>query len=133
MYTFRCDCVGFIIYVGNTRVKFESDFNDVPRGLFATNDEKLAEGLRKHKYFLKGTIIETTPAPTAEETPTTTEEPSGKAEGTGAAPTIYPDVTRTQEAIKILKEKHGVTTSMRTRDDMLSAASSVGVSFPKIK
>ena len=133
MYTFRCDCVGFIIYVGNTRVTFESDFGDVPRGLFATTDEKLAEGLRKHKYFLKGTIVETTPTPTAEETPTTTttEEPSGKAEDTGAAPTIYPDVT--QEAIKILKENHGVTASIRTREDMLAAASALNVQFPKIK
>lgn len=130
MYTFRCDCVGFIIYVGNTRVKFESDFNDVPRGLFATNDEKLAEGLRKHKYFVKGTIVETTPKQAEETKQTTSEE---KKEDASVASVVYDDVTRTQEAIKILKEKHGVTTSMRTRDDMLSAAAAAGVSFPKIK
>lgn len=136
MYSFRCDSVGFTIYVGDKKVKFESDFMDIPRGVFYTPSEDLAEGIRRHKYFLKGTIVETTPK---NENVNLGDEAMRRkgdenvTETTKEAAAVYEDVTRTQEAIKILKEKHGVTASMRTRADMLAAAEAVNVKFPNIK
>lgn len=136
MYSFRCDSVGFTIYVGDKKVKFESDFMDIPRGVFYTPSEDLAEGIRRHKYFLKGTIVETTPK---NENVNLGDGAIGRqgednvTETTSEAAAVYEDVTRTQEAIKILKEKHGVTASMRTRADMLAAAEAVNVKFPNIK
>lgn len=135
MYSFRCDSVGFTIYVGDKKVKFESDFMDIPRGVFYTPSEDLAEGIRRHKYFLKGTIVETTPKnENLNANVNENENVNDNATETASeAAAVYEDVTRTQEAIKILKEKHGVTASMRTRADMLAAAEAVNVKFPNIK
>lgn len=136
MYSFRCDSVGFTIYVGDKKVKFESDFMDIPRGVFYTPSEDLAEGIRRHKYFLKGTIVETTPKNESVNLGDKAIRRQGEenvTETTNEATAVYEDVTRTQEAIKILKEKHGVTASMRTRADMLAAAEAVNVKFPNIK
>ena len=122
MYKFRSTTAGKVMWVGSTKVAFTAHNMGDSCGYYFTANEHIAEGIRKARGFGRFIIEETA-----------TKTPSADAEGTGAERTVYDDVTKTQEAIAILKEKHGVESNMRTRAEVLAEAAKVNVSFPKIE
>lgn len=88
--------------------------------LYVSKPDEVA-ALKKHPYF--GSIItivnDDTPAPA---------EKSKKYEA------VYPEVTKSQEAIAILAEKHGVTDAagLKTKAAIKDAAEKLNISFPNL-
>lgn len=88
-------------------------------GMFTTSNEKIAEAIRKSSYF--GRSIKEI-----------VEEKKEKKEEK-VYDFTYPDVTRTQDANRILSEKHGVDTSeLKTKALTLKKAEEINVSFPNL-
>lgn len=137
LYRFETPTPGFGITINGNIISFENDGTSMQRGYYTTANEQVAVDIRNSNFFQNGTIKEKTiaPAPASPEKKQPVAAPAKVAaeEKADDNVVVYPDVTKTQEAISILRSKHGVTASMRTRVDMLDAAGAVGVSFPNIK
>lgn len=120
MYKFRSTTAGKVMWVGKDKVAFTAHNMGDSCGYFFTNNERIAEGIRKARGFGRFIIEESAP----------TEKP---VETVKTDTVAYDEVTKTQEAISILKEKHNVTGNMRTRAEVLAEAAKVNVSFPKLE
>lgn len=110
------------MWVGKDKVAFTAHNMGDSCGYYFTNNERIAEGIRKARGFGRFIIEETA-----------TKTPSVDTKKKEATVRVYEEVTKTQEAISILKEKHNVTGSMRTRAEVLAEAAKVNVSFPKLE
>lgn len=122
-YVFHSTTKTFIVYIKIGKEYKQVKFRDmgVPHkhGLFSTTDKELAEAIRKSKYF-GHTIFEK-------------EREPEKVEKTKEYKYTYPAVTRTQDANRVLAEKHGVDTSdLKEKSMTIKKAEELGISFPNL-
>jgi len=104
------------------RIKFVPRDKPYNNGILAIQDDSVAAALRKHPYF--GNII----TEQVDETPVV-QEPEKK-----LFVAEYPEVTKSQEAIAILAEKHGVTDAagLKTKAAIKKVAEDLNISFPNL-
>lgn len=127
MYTFHSTIRNYLTWVSvggrSVRVRFADTGGGIPFGVFRTADARVAEAIRKHPHF--GRSITEQQAPPEED-----EQP--KDERQYAA--IYPGVTRTQEANRILSEQYAVSRdTLKSKADALREADRLNISFPNLK
>lgn len=104
------------------RIKFVPRDKPYSNGILAIQNGDVAAALRKHPYF--GNII----TEQVDETPVV-QEPEEK-----KFVAVYPDVTKSQEAIVILAEKHGVTDAagLKQKAAIKKVAEELNISFPNL-
>ena len=93
------------------------------RGSLEEQTRRMAEAVRKHPHF--GRSITERQAPPEED---------GQPKDERRYAAIYPGVTRTQEANRILTEQYAVPReSLKSKADALREADRLNVSFPNLK
>lgn len=132
MYRFEVDNAGLIIYVKDVLVKFKPVGGSSYKGFYCTNNDRIANAIRETKRFAEGRIKEIVSEQLKKEEKEREAEQVSKKEEIVAT---YENVKRTQEAVVILRERHGVVFESKkiTKSDALRKAALVGVSFPDLK
>lgn len=115
-------CTSIRVNGSTVRVAFKDRGMFDMYGYYFCTSKKIADVLRQHPSFGDIFFCESTAK----------EQKSPKPAHVYAA--VYPDVTRTQEANRVLSEKYGVDKELlKSKADALVQAETLNIAFPNLK